>query len=400
MDLNAQVIEPKSFEKINDLKSLKILKIVYLLFNKMFLFKLKNIEYLRLRNCEKICFDEGTFLNMKKLNMDTCFMVASNELLKMPKLEECKLIDPDFTYAHMLDFSSMENLKDLTSKASDFLLLEKSNLESVEIGTANSSEDEKKMIEKFFSFKNLNKIDCVLKYLDENEILKIQGDNESVKEISLIWKNKEKEAVFLNLYKKFPNLEKFSFESYDSKEVNYTSIEIKEEEKSKINDLTLNIYCNLNLKLNSGIFENLIKIDLLVNSDLKDIETILPIFNDNCQKVFKSLTTFGFRVVENLKDIINMKLLKNIYNNLDKMPKLQNLILGFFVEGLNKEKQFYMKLIEKILSMKLFYINIKLFGEESEHELYSYNELKKLYRDNYFKNLKQVFIMKFDEIKY
>ena len=400
LDLNAQVIEPKSFEKINDLKSLKILKIVYLLFNKMFLFKLKNIEYLRLRNCEKICFDEGTFLNMKKLNMDTCFMVASNELLKMPKLEECKLIDPDFTYAHMLDFSSMENLKDLTSKASDFLLLEKSNLESVEIGTANSSEDEKKMIEKFFSFKNLNKIDCVLKYLDENEILKIQGDNESVKEISLIWKNKEKEAVFLNLYKKFPNLEKFSFESYDSKEVNYTSIEIKEEKKSKINDLTLNIYCNLNLKLNSGIFENLIKIDLLVNSDLKDIETILPIFNDNCQKVFKSLTTFGFRVVENLKDIINMKLLKNIYNNLDKMPKLQNLILGFFVEGLNKEKQFYMKLIEKILSMKLFYINIKLFGEESEHELYSYNELKKLYRDNYFKNLKQVFIMKFDEIKY
>ena len=72
------------------------------------------------------------------------------------------------------------------------------------------------------------------------------------------------------------------------------------------------------------------------------------------------------------------------------MPKLQNLILGFFVEGLNKEKEFYMKLIEKILSMKLFYINIKLFGEESEHELYSYNELKKLYRDNYFKNLNKI----------
>ena len=148
------------------------------------------------------------------------------------------------------------------------------------------------------------------------------------------------------------------------------------------------------MKLNSGIFENLIKIDLLVHSDLKDIETILPIFNDNCQKVFKSLTTFGFRVADNLKDIINMKLLKNIYNNLDKMPKLQNLVLGFFVEGLNKEKEFYMKLIEKILSMKLFYINVILFGEESEHELYSYNELKQLYPDNYFKNLKQVIIMK------
>ena len=399
LDLNANTIDITSFEKINDLKSLKILKIVYLLCNKLFWFKLKNIEYLRLRHCEKIGFDENTFLNIKKLNIDICYMVTSNSLLKMPKLEECRLIDPDFTYAHMLDFSSMENLKDLASKVSDFLLLEKSNLESVELGTANSYEDEKKMIEKFISFKKLNKIDCVLKYLDEDEILKIQGDNESVDEISLDWKNEEKDAIFFNLHKKFPNLEIFSLNSYNSKEgINYTNIEIKEEEKSKINDLTLNINCNLNLKLTSGLFENLIKIDLNVNGDLKDIETILPIFNDNCQKVFKSLITFGFRVEDNLKYVIDMKLLKNIFNNLEKMPQLQNLILGFFVKDL--EKEFYMKLIEKILSMKLFYINIKLFGEESEHEFYSYNELKQLYPDEYFKNIKQVIIKKFDEIKY
>jgi hypothetical protein len=400
LDLNANVISPESFEKINDLKSLKILKIVYLLFDKAFLFKLKGLECLKLNRCEKMIFDEDTFLNMKKLYIDTCYMIGAKALLKMPKLENCRLIDPDFTFGHMIDFSKMENLEELASKVSDFILLEKSKLESVELGTAYSEEDEKKMFEKIFSFKNLNKIDCVLKYMDEEEILKIKGENESVKDIYITWRNEGKDANFLNLAKKFPNLEIFSLESDNYKEdYNYTNIEIKEDENIKINDLTLIINSNLNLKLNCGLLENLIKFQLSVDGDLKDIEEILPVFNDKCQKDFKSLKTFIFSVKDNFKYEINMKLLEHIYNNLDKMPNLENLVLNFFVKGLKNEKEFYMKFIEKVISMKLFYINIKLFREESEQKLYSYKELKELYQDNYFQNLKQVVIMKFDEIK-
>ena len=278
--------------------------------------------------------------------------------------------------------------------------MEKSKLESVELGTAYSEEDERKMFEKIFSFKNLNKIDCVLKYMDEEEILKIKGENESVKDIYITWRNEGKDANFLNLAKKFPNLEIFSLESDNYKEdYNYTNIEIKEDENIKINDLTLIINSNLNLKLNCGLLENLIKFQLSVDGDLKDIEEILPVFNDKCQKDFKSLKTFIFSVKDNFKYEINMKLLEHIYNNLDKMPNLENLVLNFFVKGLKNEKEFYMKFIEKVISMKLFYINIKLFREESEQKLYSYKELKELYQDNYFQNLKQVVIMKFDEIK-
>lgn len=398
LDLNANIISNESFEKINDCKSLKILKITYLLFDCLFLLKLKNLEYLRLSRCEKIGFDEDSFLNIKKLKIDTCFMLSTKSLLKMPNLEECQLIDPDFTYSYMLDFSSMQKLKELTSKVSDFILLENSNIEDVVLGSAFSYEDETKMFEKFISFTKLNKIECYLKFMDDEEILKIKGENKSVKEIFIHWKNEEKDAFFFNQQQKFPNLEIFSIESYSSREgLNYTTIEIKEEENSKIKDLTININCNLNLKLNSGLFENLNKFYLGIDGDLKDLETIFPIFNSKCQKVFKSLITFGFKIENNMKDIINMSILKNIYNNLDKMPKLENLILNFFVEGLKKEKDFYMKFIEKILSMQLFYINIKLFGEEENHELYGYKELKELYPEKYFKNLKQVVILKFNE---
>lgn len=56
-----------------------------------------------------------------------------------------------------------------------------------------------------------------------------------------------------------------------------------------------------------------------------------------------------------------MDILKNIYNNLDKMPILQFIILDFIIEGFNRD--IYNKLINKLFSLKLFgYIKI---GEEN-----------------------------------
>ena len=404
IDLNANYFPGESFEEINNFESLKILKLNHFIFNKTFLFNLQSVEYLNLSGCENIYFSIDTFLNIKKLYIDTCYQLSSHFPLKMPKIEECKLIDPDFTYSSMLDFSSMENIKDLYCKVYDFILLDNSKIEKVQItstysyGSSYSYDIEKKMIEKFISFKNLKKIQCILHYFDDDEILKIEGENESVEEMYINWKNTKKAPIFFNIQKKFPNMKSFIFESdINEDSFDYTNVEIIEKENCKINNICAVIYSNLNLKLNCGLFEDLEQIDFTIEQDLKDIEKIFPIFSDKCPKVFKSLISFKFCIEKKLKNVINMNILKNIYNNLDKMPKLESLDLIFFVEGL--EKEFYMKFVDKVFSMRnIVNIGIKLFGKEVMNVLYNYNELKELFHDKKnFKNLRKCTISKFDE---
>ena len=74
-------------------------------------------------------------------------------------------------------------------------------------------------------------------------------------------------------------------------------------------------------------------------------KNFFPIFDDNCSVEFNCLSIFKFGYSNNIK------FLENISNNLNKMPNLEELWLGFKFTNLNKE--LYLNCVRKIISYKI-----------------------------------------------
>jgi len=104
----------------------------------------------------------------------------------------------------------------------------------------------------------------------------------------------------------------------------------------------------------------------------------------------------SFKLVTNTTDYIphyldnlSINAIKNIIDNLDKMPNLETLIIKAFC---SIDQKIYMNIIEKLLLS-----NIKNIEFEMVHgEDYSKNKLQSLYKNIDIKKIEKIKIKKYD----
>ena len=139
--------------------------------------------------------------------------------------------------------------------------------------------------------------------------------------------------------------------SYNENGLN--DIEITENIKSKINKLT--IYCkNATIKLFCQPFQNLEKINITIYGEFHNIKDRFPFLKNNCNIIFSSLIDFYFNYDKN----IDLDILYNLCNNLDKMKNLKYFYLFCMCETV--DKNYYNNLNEKLSSLNLDGINIQI----------------------------------------
>ena len=162
-----------------------------------------------------------------------------------------------------------------------------------------------------------------------NEISKIEGSNNSI--VYLLIENQKDygEINFDFLQNKFPNLSSFYFDTLGFKH-NEMDLEIIENKKSKINDIVIDSKFGQNKKnkIYCQSYETL-KYFGLQFEKICDLKKVLPIFNEKCEIKFKELIIFSFK---NDEYETNFDVLKNIYNNLDKMPNIRQIIIKWFLQ--------------------------------------------------------------------
>ena len=165
------------------------------------------------------------------------------------------------------------------------------------------------------------------------------------------------------------------------------SIKLIENSNSKIEKITIE-GTQQNIELYCAPFENLKYIKFKNNDKLNNLKETLPIFQEKCKVIFKSLIYFEFVCGE-----MKFKDFENLNGNLDKFPNLKCFSFDCIVNDMNKE--YYKNFIKKLLSMNLdeIYLTMRIDnGDEYEEELeqeededldnkfeYSEKELKEIY---------------------
>ena len=153
--------------------------------------------------------------------------------------------------------------------------------------------------------------------------------------------------IFLNnLFKIFPNLLKLIIKTklswYNYYNNDFNEIKIGENLNSKINEIFL--YCKVRLNEDINIYcrsyETVKTLHIESNNNILNLDKIFPLFNNKCNINLASLKYLHFEI-KNEK--IDSKILKNIYNNIDKMPNLKYLYFYFIIFDINITKQFYDK---------------------------------------------------------
>ena len=137
-----------------------------------------------------------------------------------------------------------------------------------------------------------------------------------------------------------------------------SEIKIKEKLDSKINRISIEIQRNIEIYCSS--YENLRDINIKIDNKTRMensynvLKDCLPIFSKNCRVIFKSLINFEFC----FEYQIHFSIIENIYNNIDKMPKLRS--FSFICLSKENNEDFYNKLIKKLILKKLEKITLKI----------------------------------------
>ena len=343
---------------INELISLEQL-ILYDFTN--FELTLKKLKILTLKNCSGVSLDQKIGKNMKKLIINNCKINLPKILLQFPELEECFLKDKNIIFSKIIDFKSLKKLKKIFINSYEFSEIDNSSqIEDIELYELDGFINEN-VIKKISSFKKIKNANLELKNIGEI-IMEEISPCESVTNMKIKFLlNKELKNIN-NLYKIFPNLLKIIIETSNSNKYywngNNNEIKIEENLNSKIKE----IYCKIKSKACINIycqsFETVKTLYIESESNLRNLDKAFPIFNNKCDINLVSLNYLHFEIQQKIMDV---EILENIYNNMDKMPNLKYLYLDFTISDINIAKQFYDKLIKKILELDLryLYVNIK-----------------------------------------
>jgi len=379
LQTNRIKIDSNLLENINNFKSLKYLELTSIGFNSPFGLKLNDLKSLKLFYCDNIHFqiENNTFLNLEFLELDCCSFINSNSPIKCPILEACCLKSlynsRIIKYNLIIDFKSFNNLKNFSGDSYYFFLLESKILENVNLNEleVNKADTEIQIIEKLISIKTLKNVIFTIFKISFQDIESIKGENESVTNMKVYCRNGN--GLLYVLEKKFPQLTSINAIMTSRNKAGNYRLEIEENPDCKINSLTIRIK-SVNVKLFCQSFEKLESVDFnfVGTIELKDT---FPIFNDKCQIIFKSLKSFR---LSQYKDI-DLQIINNIYNNIDKMPNLESFLLYIYEE--NIERGFFKRFLKKILSLESIrnlYIEIQ---SKDKYENYSREELRELFPD-------------------
>ena len=394
-------IESKSFENINNLNLLEELQLSNLFFKDNFTIKLYNLKKLYITYCKNISFSEDKPYDIEILELNYCIIIEPKDLLKFPKLKKYYINNIFNRCGWNLSFLDLINIPNhLNIEISKFSDIDKNlPIEYLKINYGDLyKEVNQKIIETIISMKTLKYFHTSLFNISDDDILKIQGENTSIKEASILWLDSD-DCILFNLQKKIPNLRNLDIKISDMEQgwnQNYvSSIEIVENPNSKVNQFKINSFLGMNIKFYVQSFENLISVDFNINMRFVINKNNFPIFNDECKIVFKSLKSFT--LIANNVYSMDFQILNNIYINIDKMPNLKSFVLQCNQEDITI--LFLIKFIKKILSMKLYNIHLCLTNEnffhEKKHEQYSLNELKKINPQIDVNNFKHIYIRKY-----
>ena len=392
-----------SFIDLNNFNSLIQLILNGLEFkSSSFIMKLKNLKVLILCYCKNIILEQITCTNLKRLEIFRS-NINSNSLLKFPELEELSIGEEGFNetiniYDNFLDFSSLINLKRLNTFPKFFINLKNIKLYQLDLSEyININLDiKKKSIEKLLKMDTLKIVNLQFQFKNKffSDLSKIVSINQSIKKLTIdIYINDEDEIennnddkiiTLFDFQNKMTNLKelKINYYDYSIKEI---SVEIIENVNSKINSIELNII-GTNLKFYCGPFKDLINFYFYSDKKIKNLNFAFPIFNDKCNIIFESLNSFTLNLIE-----IDLDILNNIYNNLDKMPNVKKFTLITICTKIKKE--FYLKFVTKILSMNINEINIDFEQDINMNEM-TENELKEINPNLKFNNIYKIHIKK------
>ena len=243
------------------------------------------------------------------------------------------------------------------------------------------------MIKKLLLINTLKKLVLHLKYINNNELLKIEEKNDSITELILYWDQPKNECIMSSIHKLFPNLINLEINStfckYNEYQVIPTTLFIKEDLNCIIIKFKLYGDGNKNIDFNFQSYETIKYISI------ENLEKSFPIFNNKSKIIFKSLNKFKIKI-----ESISLNILENIYNNLINMPNLKNISLVCSCKEITKS--FYDKLIIKLLKMNLDKIKLIIKDNiiKSEANRYLRKELKELYPNICNLNYKNIYIEK------
>ena len=383
-------LDSNSIEGLNNFQNLEKLKLNSFNINDIFTLNIPNLKELELNRCSNISFDNK--LNLKKLILIDYSFPDQKSVIVLPNLEKCELFVnknnlDNIKYSSIFDFSKFNKLKSIKCESKDFIhLTNNSILETADIfiPKKNSPEIERDMLKKILKLEKLREITFKLSMIDLNDIP--NETNISIKKIKLFLQyNKNTDYILYNLLDKFINLSEI--EIITEKKNQKKSIKLIENSNSKIEKITIE-GTQQNIELYCAPFENLKYIKFKNNDKLNNLKETLPIFQEKCKVIFKSLIYFEFVCGE-----MKFKDFENLSGNLDKFPNLKCFSFDCIVNDMNKE--YYKNFIKKLLSMNLdeIYLTMRIDnGDEYEEELeqeededldnkfeYSEKELKEIY---------------------
>ena len=404
-DVWGKINDIKIFEKINDFSNLLSLELNGFKFQKNFKLNLKNITTLILRNCSGIILSDSD--KLENIIISNTDIKKNKSLSKFKNLEKCELINyrNNQNFKEIIDFSKLINLKNLVCLSHDFIFLtENSLVENIDlIGVEeDTSEDiEKKTIEKIFKLKHLKDIKFCINYsIDLGEILEENETNKSLKNMHIMFKEIMEGSNISEFIKKFENLSELKIDINIGEEESIMELNINEDEKCKIDKLSINGFGFEKFEIICGLYSNLIEIELNENLEISNLEESFPLFQKNCDIKFNKLTKFIYSNWELDQFETPLEVVENVYNNLTKTPNLKNFEFVCICNGISKE--LYEKFIKRLLEMKLDYIKFNITKKDEERNIidtknYTDEELIELYPDTLTN--KNYIISKYPEIE-
>ena len=404
-DVWGKINDIKIFEKINDFSNLLSLELNGFKFQKNFKLNLNNITTLILRNCSGIILSDSD--KLENIIISNTDIKKNKSLSKFKNLEKCELINyrNNQNFKEIIDFSKLINLKNLVCLSHDFIFLtENSLVENIDlIGVEeDTSEDiEKKTIEKIFKLKHLKDIKFCINYsIDLGEILEENETNKSLKNMHIMFKEIMEGSNISEFIKKFENLSELKIDINIGEEESIMELNINEDEKCKIDKLSINGFGFEKFEIICGLYSNLIEIELNENLEISNLEESFPLFQKNCDIKFNKLTKFIYSNWELAQFETPLEVVENVYNNLTKTPNLKNFEFVCICNGISKE--LYEKFIKRLLEMKLDYIKFNITKKDEERNIidtenYTDEELIELYPDTLTN--KNYIISKYPEIE-
>ena len=399
----------KNFEqKLEDLNALEELRLDGV---ESFHLGKRNLKYIYFANCDNITFDQDCFSNMRIINLFRVKLfnpkTFSNNKIDIPELIQFKVSFYYRELSSIFNFKSCHKLKHFIRLiSSDFLNLGETSLEKVYIRKIISREEEINILKKLIEIKTIKEIKIDIMYITEENLKEIEGENTSVEILIIDWNyyNDYKDNYFFDFdlenknikldgfQQKFPNLKEFLIYINGYNYSGTGKLEIEQNSKCKINKFKFSGGYNNNntISFYTSPFENLVDIEFGCLSPYFNYKESFPLFNEKCETVFKSLKIFKFNCpIYSRGPVSEIDYVKNLINNLDKMPNLENFI---FIAYCNIDKITYDKLVEKLLLSNIKNIEFNILNSLKGE--YSKEELANIYKDIDIKKFGRIKIVK------